>query len=51
MQPKKVVNYQAELDELQKALDAGAIDQDTFDTRSSQLKTNWGKSITGSAVV
>jgi hypothetical protein len=51
MQPKKVVNFQAELDELQKALDAGAIDQDAFDTRSSQLKTNWGKSITGSAVV
>lgn len=51
MQPKKVVNYQAELDELQKALDADAIDQETFNNRSAQLKNDWGKSITGSAVV
>lgn len=50
MQPKKSVNYQAELDGLQKALDAGAIDQSVFDERSAKLKNDWGKSITGSAV-
>lgn len=50
MQPKAAVNYQAEYDGLQKALDAGAIDQATFDSKSAQLKSDWGKSITGSAV-
>jgi hypothetical protein len=50
MQPKKTTKYQAELDGLQKALDAGAIDQSVFDEKSAKLKNDWGKSITGSAV-
>lgn len=50
MQPKKITNYQAELDGLQKALDAGAIDQNVFNEKSAKLKNDWGKSITGSAV-
>lgn len=47
MQPKKITNYQAELDGLQKALDAGAIDQNVFNEKSAKLKNDWGESITG----
>lgn len=42
IQPKKVIDYNAQLNELKSAFDAGALSQDQYTAMSSKVKDQWG---------